>query len=164
MPQLEKTSLLPQKQPPASEPDTLNPWLVLTTLTLKAARTAAIQAKAREANSLETTNNQVNKLVGEYTDLPFYLPDPEQNIRDAINKNPTQHFDWPNNMISCIKQVLDTPCNTPSAPEFRFELSEEAKQNLEVLRKYDYDLGRTLGAQKDSPLGPGKEFKPPDVL
>ncbi len=69
-------------------------------------------------------------------------------------------------MISCIKQVLGTlPCNTPSAPEFRFKLSEEAaKQNLEVLRKYDYDLGWALEAQKASPFGPGKEFKPPDIL
>jgi hypothetical protein len=53
---------------------------------LKATKTAAAQAKAREANSLATTNNQVNKILGEYTDLPFYSPDPKQNIRDTINK------------------------------------------------------------------------------
>jgi hypothetical protein len=35
---------------------------------------------------------------------------------------------------------------------------------LAVLEKYDYDLGRALNAQRDSPLGPGEEFKPPDVL
>jgi hypothetical protein len=30
----------------------------------------------------------------------------------------------------------------PSAPDFKFELSEEAtKQNLAVLEKYDFDLG-----------------------
>ncbi len=92
----------------------------------------------------------MNKILGEYTDLPFYSSDPGQNIRDAINKIPTQHFDWPNNMISCIKQVLGTPCNMLSAPEFRFKLLEEAaKQNLEVLRKDNYDLGRALEAQKD---------------
>jgi hypothetical protein len=68
-------------------------------------------------------------------------------------------------MITCIKQVLGTPCNTPSAPEFRFKLSDEAaKHNLEVLRKYGYNLGQALEAQKDSPLGPGTEFKPPDAL
>jgi hypothetical protein len=61
-------------------------------------------------------------------------------------------------MIAHIKQVLGTPCNTPSAPEFRINLSEEAaKQNLEVLRKYNYDLGRALEAQKDSPLGRSEE-------
>jgi hypothetical protein len=68
-------------------------------------------------------------------------------------------------MISRIKQVLGTPCNTPSAPEFRFEFLEEAaKHNSEVLRKYNYDLSRALEAQKDSLLDPGKEFKPLDVL
>ncbi len=101
----------------------------------------------------------------EYTDLPFYSPDPKQNIHDTIDELPTKHFDWPNNMISCIKQVLGTPCNMPSAPEFRFKILEEAaKHNLQVLRNYEYDLGQALEAQKDSPLGPGKEFKPPDVL
>ncbi len=110
-------------------------------------------------------NNQVTKILGEYTDLPFYSPDPKQNVRNAINGILTQHFDWPNSMISCIKRDLGTPCNTPSAPEFRFDLLEEAaKHNLEVLRNYDYDLGRALEAQKDSPLGPGKEFKPQDIL
>jgi hypothetical protein len=162
---LEETSPLPWQQPPASAPDTPNPWLVLTTSTSKAARTAATRAKAREANSLAMTNNQVNKILGEYTDLPYYSPDPKQNIRTAINKLQSQNIYWPDNMISCIKQVLGTPCNTPSAPEFRFELSEEAaKHNLEVLRKYDYNIGPALKAQKDSPLGPGKEFKHPDIL
>jgi hypothetical protein len=141
-PPLEETSLLPQQKPPASEPDTPNQWLIQTTLTSKAARTAATQAKAREASSLAMTNNLVNKILGEYTDLTFYLPDPEQNVRNAINKIPTQHFNWPNNMISCIKQVLGTPCNTPPAPEFRFKLLEDAaKQKLEVPRKYYCDLG-----------------------
>ncbi len=38
------------------------------------------------------------------------------------------------------------------------------KHNLAVLEKYDYDLGQALNAQQDSPLGPGKEFKPPNIL
>jgi hypothetical protein len=113
MPPLEETSLLPWQQSPASELDTPNPWLALTALMPKAARTAATQAKAREANNLAKTNNQANKILGECTDLPCYQPDPKQNVRDTINKIPTQHFDWPNNMIFCIKHVLGTPCNTP---------------------------------------------------
>ncbi len=133
-------------------------------MTLKAARTAATQAKLREANSLATTNYQVNKILGEYTDLLFYSPDPEQNISNAINKLPAQHFNWPDNMISYINQVLYTPCNIPLAPEVRFKLSEEVKHNLEVLRKYSYDLSQALKALEGSSLGPGKEFKPPDVL
>jgi hypothetical protein len=43
-------------------------------------------------------------------------------------------------------------------------LEEATKHNLAVLEKYDYDLGQALNAQQDSLLGPGKEFKPPDVL
>jgi hypothetical protein len=35
---------------------------------------------------------------------------------------------------------------------------------LAVLAKIDYNLGLALKAQRDSPLGPGKEFKLPDVL
>jgi hypothetical protein len=108
----------------------------------------------------------VNKMLGEYTDLPFLSPDPKQNVCNAIDNFPaTQHFNWPDESIARIKQVMGTPCNTPSAPEFKFELSEEAtKHNLAVLEKYDYNLGQALNAQQDSPLGPGKEFKPPNVL
>jgi hypothetical protein len=82
-------------------------------------------------------------MLGEYTDLPFCSPDPKHNVRYAINTFPmTQHFNWPNKLIARIKQVMGTPCNTPSAPEFKFELLEEAtKHNLAVLEKYDYNLG-----------------------
>jgi hypothetical protein len=52
-----------------------------------------------------------------------------------------------------------------SAPEFSFKLLEEAaKHSLAVLREHNYDLGQALEAQTNSPLGRGKEFKPPDVL
>ena len=60
---------------------------------------------------------------------------------------------------------MGTRCSTPSAPEFKFEISEEAMQhNLATLEKYEFDLGKALDAQHDSPLGPGMEFRPPDVL
>ncbi len=45
-PPLEETSLPPWQQPAASAPDSLNPWLVPTTSASKAARTAAMGAKA----------------------------------------------------------------------------------------------------------------------
>ncbi len=35
---------------------------------------------------------------------------------------------------------------------------------MEVLRKYDLNLGKALKVQQDSPLSNGKEFKPPSVL
>jgi hypothetical protein len=73
------------------------------------------------------TKDQVNKMLGEYTDLPFLSPDPKHNVRNAIENFPmTQHFDWPNKLIACIKQVMGNPCSTSSAPEFKFGLSEEA--------------------------------------
>jgi hypothetical protein len=52
-------------------------------------------------------------------------------------------------------------------PEFKFEISEEAmqhKHNLATLEKYEFNLGKALNAQHDSPLGPGMEFRPPDVF
>jgi hypothetical protein len=60
---------------------------------------------------------------------------------------------------------MSTPCITPSPPEFNFELKEDgAARNLEVLRCYDFDLGKALKAQENSPLGNGKEFRPTKVL
>jgi hypothetical protein len=100
----------------------------------RAASTAGAQAKAREEHRLATTEDQANKMLGEYTDLPFLSPDPKHNVHNAIDTFPTtQHFDWPNKLIACIKQVMGAPFNTPSAPEFKFKLSEEAmKHNLAV--------------------------------
>jgi hypothetical protein len=49
--------------------------------------------------------------------------------------------------------------------KFSFEFTDEgAANNLEVLRKYDLNLGKALKAQQDSPLGNRKEFNPPSVL
>ena len=47
----------------------------------------------------------------------------------------------------------------PSAPEFIFDLLDEAtKHNLAVFEKYEFSLEHILDAQRDSHLGPGKEF------
>jgi hypothetical protein len=60
-----------------------------------------------------------------------FLPDPEHNIRNAMDDFlTTQHFDWPNELIARIKQVMGTPCSTPSAPEFKFKLLEEATSTI----------------------------------
>ena len=126
-----------------------------------------MRTKAREEHRLAMPKDQVKKMVGGCNDLPFpFTPDPKSKVRNAItNFLTTKHFEWPDDLLDRIKQVMGTPCCTPSAPEFKFKLLEEAtKQNLAVLEKYDYNLGRALEAQQDSPLGPGKEFKPPDVL
>jgi hypothetical protein len=127
----------------------------------KADKMAMAKAKAKETTSLATAMDQMNKILCEYVDLPFYSPEPEQRVHDS-NQELLNHNDWPYNLISLIKNILGTPCNTPSAPEFSFELSDEAgMHNMTVIRKYQFDLGKALEANKGSPLGPGKEFKPP---
>jgi hypothetical protein len=92
-----------------------NPWLpTSTSVSARAARTAEAQAKAREEHRLATTKDQVNKMLGEYTDLPFLSPDSKHNVQNAINNFPMiQHFNWPNELIARIKQVMGTPCSTP---------------------------------------------------
>ncbi len=60
---------------------------------------------------------------------------------------------------------MSTPCITPSPPKFRFELTEDrAAHNLEVLRRYKFDLGKALKAKENSLLGNDKEFRPTTVL
>jgi hypothetical protein len=64
-----------------------------------------------------------------------------------------------------MKVVLSTPCATPTPPEFSFKFTDDgAAYNLEVLRKYNLNLGKALKAQQDSPLGNRKEFNAPWVL
>ena len=141
----EEFSLLPRQDPPTSAPDSPSPWLPTSSLaTSRAAKTAEMRANAREEQRLATTKDQVKKMLGECNDSPFsFTPDPKSKVRSIIDNFPTtKHFDWPDDLIDRIKQVMGTPCSTPSAPEFKFELSEEAtKQNLAVLEKYDFDLG-----------------------
>jgi len=100
--------------------------------------------------------------------LPIILIPADPEHRDNVSGIPNkteERFDWPNDLIDCIKQVMGTSCSTPSAPEFKFEISTDAIQyNLAILEKHEFDLGKALGAQHDSPLGPGMEFHPPDVL
>jgi hypothetical protein len=60
---------------------------------------------------------------------------------------------------------MASSCNMPSAPEFIFELSDEAtKHNLAMCKKYNFSLEDILNAQRDSPLGPGKESRLPNIL
>ncbi len=156
--------LPPLQQPLTCAPNTPNPWLVSTTTTLKEDKMAAAKVIARETTSLAITKDEVNKILGEYINLSFYSPAPEQSVLDAIQELPN-HNDWPDNLISLIKNVMGTPCDMPSAPKFSFELSNKAAMhNLKLLRKYQFDLSKALEANNDSPLGPGKKFKPPSVL
>jgi len=68
---------------------------------------------------------------------------PSPTFKKSIrNDPPFSTFDWPNDLIEQIREVMQTPCNTPTAPEFNFELSNEAaKHNKAILSKYKSDLG-----------------------
>ncbi len=102
------------------------------------------------------------QLLGEYSDLPHLLPTTERDFHN----NPSQpSFDWPINLVAIIKKIINKPCNTPTPPEFSFELNGEvALQNLAILSKYNFDLHKALDAIKNSPLCSGSEFRAPDKL
>ena len=105
-------------------------------------------------------------MLSEYNVPPFFPAISHAKRPRHYQGFPEDSAFWlAHNLIDRIKQVMNTPCNTSSAPEFKFELPEEAtKQNLAVLAKYDFGLRWALNAQQDSPLGPGKELKPLDIL
>ena len=127
-----------------------------------------IPNNTEEEQRSATTKGLANKMLDELKNLPIILipadPEHRDNVSDIPNKT-EERFDWPNDLIDRIKQVMGSSCSTPSAPEFKFEISTDAMQhNLAILEKYEFDLGKALDAQHDSPLGPGMEFRPPDVL
>jgi hypothetical protein len=68
---------------------------------------------------------------------------PSSTFEKSIPNNPPfSTFDWPNNLIEQIREVMQTPCNMPTTPEFNFKLSgEAAKHNKAILSKYKSDLG-----------------------
>ena len=108
-------------------------------------------------------------MIDELKNLPIILiPADPKHRNDSVSdfpNNTEKRFNWPNDLIGRINKVMSTPRSTPSAPEFKFEISEEAMQhNLAALDKYNFDLGKGLNAQRDSPLGPGMEFRPPEIL
>jgi hypothetical protein len=119
----------------------------------------AQKGKARHYATLASSAQQLAQLLGECQNIPFTsTKPPEGNNRDIILQ---PSFDWPSNLFNKIKVVLSTPCATPTPPEFSFKFTDDgAVYNLEVLRKYNLDLGKALKVQQNSPLGNGKEFKP----
>jgi hypothetical protein len=85
-------------------------------LTLRAARTEEAKAKAREKQRSATMKGHVIEMLGEFNNLPVSIPaDPEH--RNDVSGIPTKTekcFDWPNDLIDRIEQVMGTPCSTPS--------------------------------------------------
>jgi len=111
----------PRNIPPISAPDTPNPWLNASASTSRAARTEEAKAKAREEQRSATTKGLVTEMIGEFNNLPIILipadPEHRDNVSDIPNKT-EERFDWPNDLIDRIKQVMGSSCSTPSAPKF----------------------------------------------
>jgi hypothetical protein len=69
------------------------------------------------------------------------------------------------NLIEVAKQVVSSVCETPTVPEFKFELTmTAAKKNYLMLGEYNLDLATAIAANHSSPMGYGSEFRKPDVL
>jgi hypothetical protein len=61
---------------------------------------------------------------------------------------------FPLELISIIRSIRGQPIPAPSEPEFFFEMMQEAgAKNFLVLKRYSFDLGQAIEAQKLSPLG-----------
>eukprot|EP00957_Ditylum_brightwellii_P110529 8431232-Ditylum_brightwellii.AAC.1 len=59
----------------------------------------------------------------------------------------TKRF-WPTNLIKAIVDVIEIPLDSLVAPEFKFEITEEAAEHIFcVLNKCDKCLGKVLEAQ-----------------
>lgn len=72
---------------------------------------------------------------------------------DTVAQKPV----WPANLIEVAKQIISLMCETPSMPEFKFELTmAAAKKNYLILGKYNFDLAAAIAY--------GSEFRKPDVL
>jgi hypothetical protein len=113
--------------------------------------------KAHRNATLASAAQQLAQLLGECQNLPCISTKPPKKDNHAIILQPS--FDCPSNHFNKIKAVISTPCAISTPPEFSFEFTDKgAAHNLEVLRKYNLDLGKASKAQKDSLLGNGKEF------
>jgi len=125
------TSRAARTEEAKAKADTPNPWLKASASTSQAARTEEAKAKAREEQRSATTKDHVIEMLGEFNNLPVSTPaDPEHRDNvSAIPNKTEERYDWPNDLIDRIKQVMGTPCSTPSAPEFKFEISTDAMQH-----------------------------------
>jgi hypothetical protein len=150
----DESKLLPHLEVPPT-PDVSNLW----TLNAQEQQHTSKQ-QAHQDTILACKRTQLTQLLGEYSDLPHLLPTTE---RDFPDNPPQTSFDWLVNYI--IKDIINKPCNTPTPPEFSSKINGKAAlQNLAILSKYKIDLNKALETNKNSPLGPGKEFRAQDNL
>jgi hypothetical protein len=113
--------LSPPRSDPISTPNIPNPWASNAGL-----ESQTLRQKAHMQVNLESTNIQLMQLLSEYHNLPIL---PSTLEREAHNKVSKPSFDWSVNLIERLKQVIDTPCNTPTKSEFSCELSGKAAKH-----------------------------------
>ena len=91
--------------------------------------------------------------------------DPPSASNSALDNIHTQ-VHWPHNLISIVKNILDTKLPPPSsAPDFEFLLTREAAlKNFCVLQRHHGDLDEAIQHQHTSPVGCGSEFRPVNIL
>ena len=64
-----------------------------------------------------------------------------------------------------LDRISEYEAPTPQPPKLKFEISEAAAtMNFEILKSHNFDLATCLADEKGTPLAPGSEFKPPQVL
>jgi hypothetical protein len=72
---------------------------------------------------------------------------------------------WPPNIIELVKSILWMDSPPPTTPLFVFKLSQEvAHRNHCILKRFNMSIDKALGAQSDSLLGYGSEFKKTAML
>jgi hypothetical protein len=87
-------------------------------------------------------------------------PNPQcpQSMQES-SRTPDTNF-WPPNIVKLVKSSLRTDSRPQNAPLFVFKLSQEvAHRNYCLLKKFNMSIEKALGAQSNSPLGYGSEFK-----
>lgn len=71
----------------------------------------------------------------------------------------------PMDLVAHMRAAIESSCEQPSAPEFKFELSHNAaNHNAKVLKWHKFNLGIAINANFTSPLGYGSEFRPTSIL
>lgn len=68
-------------------------------------------------------------------------------------------------MLKAVRTALVSRPPVPTSPRFVFEFSRSAaEKNGRILQEFDWSLERALASQALSPLGPGSEFRRPEVI
>jgi hypothetical protein len=85
-----------------------------------------------------------------------------QSVAMVIDASPKIH---PENIMEIIENIVKLMSTCPKSPLFKFEMNGEAAElNFQVLRRFNFDLGKAIEAQARSPMGYGPECRKGEVL